>query len=214
MMGPEQMAWLLNGLSNSTAKWKIVANQMVFSQWQIVDGGTTGVGLYINGDAWDGYQAERSQILAHLRDNSIDNVVVLSGDVHSSWCADVTESPLNVTQYNPITGGSAAVEFTAPSVTSPAASVLNDVQQGQQTFILLNPHIRYIDFDSKGYILLNLDDTGAQGDYWYVDSFSEPNVDGESFGIGYRTADGANYLDIAGVSGPSSEPENPPPLAP
>ncbi|MGJ8668260.1 MAG: alkaline phosphatase D family protein [Oceanococcus sp.] len=214
MIGPEQMDWLLNGLSNSTAQWKIVANQMVFSQWQIADGGTTGVGVYLNGDAWDGYQAERTQILAHLRDNSIDNVVVLSGDVHSSWCADVTESPLNITQYNPITGGSAAVEFTAPSVTSPPAASLDQIPAGQQAFIALNPHIRYLDFAGKGYVVLNLDDAGAQGDYWYVDSFSEPNVDGESFGIGYRTADGANYLDIAGVSGPSSESENPPALAP
>ena len=214
MIGPEQMDWLLNGLSNSTARWKIVANQMVFSQWQIVDGGTTGVGLYLNGDAWDGYQAERAQIISHMRDNNIDNVVILSGDVHSSWCADITESPLNITQYNPLTGGGAAVEFTAPSITSPAAANLQQVQFGQDAFRLLNPHIRYLDFAGKGYVILNLDSNAAQGDYWYVDSFTEPNVDGESFATAFRTEDGANYLNLTGLSEPSTAPQDPPPLAP
>lgn len=213
MLGPEQMNWLLEGLASSPAQWKIVANQMVFHQWQVGDGATTGAGLYINGDAWDGYQAERAQILAHLRDNAINNVVILSGDVHSSWCADVTEEPLNVASYDPVQGGSAAVEFTAPSITSPAAAALNDVQEGQQLFIANNPHIRYIDFDNKGYVLLNLDPTGAQGEYWYVDSFTDPDNPAESFATAYRTGDGDNHLDLVPVAA-SEPPADPPPLAP
>lgn len=214
MIGPEQMQWLLDGLSNSTAQWKLVANQMVFHQWQVLDGGTTGAGFYLNGDAWDGYQAERAQIIGHIRDNSINNVVFLSGDVHSSWVADVTESPTNALEYTAFTGGGAAVEFTAPSITSPPAASLDQIPVGTQSFILLNPHIRYLDFIGKGYVLLNLDTTGAQGEYWYVDSFEEPNVDGESFATAYRTEDGANYLGFGGVSEPSEAPADPPPLAP
>ena len=210
MIGPEQMNWLLDGLASSPAQWKIVAQQMVFHQWQVGDPSTTGAGLYLNGDAWDGYQAERAQILQHLRDNSIDNVVFLSGDVHSSWVADVTEEPSNPLNYDPLTGGSAAVEFTTTSITSP---FVIDIPEGQQAFLANNPHIRYLDFDRKGYVLLQLDGTGVQGEYWYVDSFTEPDNPAESFATAYRSGDGDNHLDVAPVAA-SEAPADPPPLAP
>ncbi len=211
MLGPEQMNWLLNGLSASSAQWKIISQQMVFSQWQVGDPATTGAGVFLNGDAWDGYHAERQQIIDHLRANQIDNVVILSGDVHSSWCADITDEPSNVLVYNPLTGtGSVAVEFTTPSITSP---FVIDIPEGQQTFQALNPHIRYTDFDQKGYVLLNLDAGGVLGEYWYTDSFTEPGG-GESFSIAYGSADGDNHLDIFPVTSPSDPPADSPPLAP
>lgn len=211
MLGPEQMNWLLDGLASSASRWKIICQQMVFHQWQLGDPGTTGAGLYLNGDAWDGYQAERARILAHLRDQTIDNVVVLSGDVHSSWCADITENPLDLLSYDPLRGGSAAVEFTCPSITSPFAI---DIPEGQQAFIANNPHIRYLDFDRRGYVLLNLDPGGVQGEYWYVDSHTEPDNPGESFATAYRSDDGANHLSILALSSPSTPASPAPPLAP
>lgn len=211
MLGPEQMQWLLDGLSASSARWKVIGQQMVFHQWQAGDPGTTGAGLYVNGDAWDGYQAERQQIIDHLRDNAIDNVVFLSGDVHSSWCADIVENPLDLLTYNPLTGdGSVAVEFTTTSITSP---FVIDIPEGQQVVVANNPHIRYTDFDEKGYVLLDLTAERAQGEYWYVSQFTEPGGT-ESFARGYLTVDGGNHLDINPVSGPSAPLQDPPPLAP
>ncbi|WP_204281223.1 alkaline phosphatase D family protein, partial [Proteus mirabilis] len=48
-----------------------------------------GSGLFGGGaslwlDSWDGYAATRDRLLGHIRDHGIDNVVVLTGDVHSS----------------------------------------------------------------------------------------------------------------------------------
>jgi alkaline phosphatase D len=35
--------------------------------------------------AWDGYQANRRRLLQHIYDNSIDNVVAVTGDTHANW---------------------------------------------------------------------------------------------------------------------------------
>ena len=211
MLGPEQMNWLLAGLGSSSARWKIVAQQMVFMQWQVTaDPSGSGNATYLNGDAWDGYQAERAQIHAHLRDNALDNVVILSGDVHSSWVGDIVENPSNPLAYNPATGaGSLATEFTTTSITSPFAIQVPD---GEDAFRAANPHIRYVDTIDWGYLLLDLDTARAQGEYWYVDTITEPGG-GERFETAYAVESGTNTLSQLPV--PASEPPaDPPPLAP
>jgi alkaline phosphatase D len=42
-------------------------------------------GRVVSGDAWDGYPAERKELMTFLQTNAIQNVVVLSGDIHSSF---------------------------------------------------------------------------------------------------------------------------------
>ena len=44
----------------------------------------------INPDQWDGYAPARDRLLTHLVTANINNNVVLTGDIHSSWCADFT----------------------------------------------------------------------------------------------------------------------------
>lgn len=50
----------------------------------INDGGNA-----VNGDAWDGYPAERSRLFAPLRGDDIRDVVVLTGDMHTTWAAEL-----------------------------------------------------------------------------------------------------------------------------
>lgn len=212
MLGPEQMNWLLDGLASSSAQWKLIAQQVVFHQWQLVPGAqATGGGTQLNGDAWDGYQAERQQIINALRDHSIQNVVVLTGDVHSSWAADITDDPNNPLAYNPATGdGSVAVEFVTTSVTSPFAI---DIPEGQQTFLANNPHIRYTDWDEKGYLLLNLSNAEVTGEYWYVSEHTTPGGT-ESFALSYRSESGSQRLQPLPGTSPTAGRNNADPLAP
>lgn len=179
LIGPAQLNWLLTGLKSSTAKWKLMGSQVVFHQWSAKPGldgsippdlrplvGPTG----LNGDSWDGYVAERKRITAALRgDNGgkkINNVVILTGDVHSSWVADITDDPNNPTVYNPLTGdGSLATEFVGPSVTSPGLPIPD---QAVQLFRAQNPHIKYINMSQKGYMLLSVASDKVTCQYWYV----------------------------------------------
>ena len=123
MIGPTQKQFLLDSLKNSTATWKLIGNQVVFMQWVSAAGLKAAGGPDgLNGDSWDAYAAERQTIVDGLRGNNIQNAVLLTGDVHSSWIGDITDDPNNAVAYNPVTGaGSVAVEYVVTSVTSPAA---------------------------------------------------------------------------------------------
>lgn len=252
MLGDEQKEWLFNKLDQSEAQWKIIANQVMFSPFNVGFGAAQGA--ITNADAvfgvesvfldiWDGYPAERQQIVDHITNNDIDNVVILSGDIHSSFANDVVTNPVlypleqfqylpvpNPT-YNPETGaGSAAVEFVTPSVSAAnfdenlgdgtAAQfefITNnpiEVPPGSGNFFNYNPHMKHVDLDQNGYVLVDLQAGQAQGNYYYVPTVLEPS-DEEDFGTGVFTNDGDNYLTTSNEASPNkSQQEAPAPNLP
>ncbi|MGB5683815.1 MAG: alkaline phosphatase D family protein, partial [Polyangiales bacterium] len=70
IISAEQEAWLQQQLSSSTAKWKILGNQVVMSIWQFVDQ-LNGKITYANEDQWNGYPVGRTRFMEFLRDNQI-----------------------------------------------------------------------------------------------------------------------------------------------
>lgn len=82
MLGSAQVQWLLEGLKNSTATWKVIATSVPLS---IPKGG----GLEVPGnDGWaggpdgTGFERERQVIVDAILDRKIRNVVFLAGDAH------------------------------------------------------------------------------------------------------------------------------------
>ncbi len=144
ILGEEQKEWLYDQLTTSEAKWKVIGNQVIFSPFNVWFAGldpngnftTEGIeSLFL--DIWDGYPAERDEIINFIGENQIGNTVILTGDFHSSFAYDVTaqpsplsggdptiavakQVPVPVTPtYDPAThAGSVAVEFATPSVNS------------------------------------------------------------------------------------------------
>ncbi len=142
ILGATQKAWLFDQLQQSTAQWKVIGQQVIFSElnvgWAALDPSAEGTtyfefeSLFL--DIWDGYPAERSQLINFIEENEIDNVVVLTGDFHTTFAFDVADDPVEVLfqnsplgevptysspNYDPTTGeGAVAVEFACPSVTS------------------------------------------------------------------------------------------------
>lgn len=137
-------------------------------------------GKYQNADAWDGYQAARNRLLDFIDRESIDNVAILTGDVHSSWAAEITKNPFDFAQYNHFTGqGAKAVEFVTPSVTSPSipiAGVQQIVGDVAKVLRIENQHIRYIDFKNRGFVMLTIDQAQIQADWYHVPYVSFPNT--------------------------------------
>jgi alkaline phosphatase D len=100
--------------------------------------------------------------------NNISNVVVLTGDIHSSWAND-----LPLSGYNGATGAnSAGVEFVAPSVTSPGISI----PAGAAAIQLSNSHIKYADLSLHGFVLLTVTSTKAQADWYYANTIDIPSA--------------------------------------
>ncbi len=69
-----QMDWLKNGLKNSKAVFKIVMNSVPMTNMPLV--------WLSQGDRWEGYEAQRKELLDHLVNNKIQDVWFLSGDFH------------------------------------------------------------------------------------------------------------------------------------
>ena len=77
MLGEEQLSWLLNGLNQSTAPFKLILSSVSMNDY----GGDTSSGRE-GYDSWMGYTFERNTILSFIEDNQIYGVLVFSGDQH------------------------------------------------------------------------------------------------------------------------------------
>ncbi len=171
MLGQDQYNWLTNQLSSSNAQWKVLGNQVIFAPINIF-------GSPLNGDAWDGYPAERQRVLDHITTNSIENFVVLTGDVHTSWGLDIKNGSTNV-----------GVEYVTPSVTSPGVPVnVGGILQ------IENPHIKYVELTKHGYILLDVNSQRIQGDWFYVNTIDVFNDASETWGTSYYASSGSMQL--------------------
>ena len=76
-LGATQLAWLQNGLLNSTATFKFVMNGPLISELG-----------FVPYDRWEGYSAERNAFLDFVSTNDIRNVVFLSTDIHAAIVND------------------------------------------------------------------------------------------------------------------------------
>jgi len=174
LLGNTQYDWVTNELQNSTATWHIIGNQKLFSNWAIdhVEADLPfGDGNVADPNSWDGFPEERERLLTFLKDNDIENNIVLSGDIHLSVAADLAINPKDSIGYNLLTGeGAVGVEFTPASITrGNLDEQVGDVPIALIDFLLGlslegNPHHEYIEVIQHGYGLLhiNADSTIAQ----------------------------------------------------
>jgi alkaline phosphatase D len=73
LLGPVQKAQFKQDLLNSTAQYKLIVNEDPIQQFFVLP--------Y---DRWEGYPAERSEILNFIRNNGIDNTLFLTTDTHAT----------------------------------------------------------------------------------------------------------------------------------
>lgn len=209
MIGDEQRAFLINNMRQSTSQWKLIGNQVVFHQWIIKPGlnnpapnpvQTLVAPSGLNGDAWDGYSAERQKIINAIRGENgqapVNNVVFLTGDVHSAWVADITDNPeLPISQaggYNPLTGqGSVATEFVVTSVTSPGLPLPDQVIQAIR---LSSPHIKHVKMSERGYSVLRVGADKTTCEYWAVSTILERGGT-EYLSASFDVLKNANHID-------------------
>ncbi|HOU47421.1 MAG TPA: alkaline phosphatase D family protein, partial [Chitinophagales bacterium] len=185
IIGNEQLQWLKTEMMNSTAKWKIIAQQVMM-------GNLTPFGITVNDDQWDGYAADRKKLYDIILNNNIQNIVVLTGDIHTAWAMDL---PYNTATYNANTGaGSVGVEFVCTSVTSSSSPVPLDPLYPLVSAIF--PHIKYVDLYKKGYGVLNLTADKAQGEFYAVKTITSRDTN-QTFESAWYTLPGTRWLKKA-----------------
>jgi alkaline phosphatase/alkaline phosphatase D len=178
--GPDQLQWLINGLTGSTARWKVVGNPVMISR---LDVGTLpawllgplaqllGVpanGYALNGDQWDGYNADRERLVDTLRAHATKDVVFITGDIHTSWANELTTRDTG--ESHP-----AAAEFVVPSVTSDNVNDFLHTSAGGPLSLLAaalvratNPHVKWAELDGHGYGVLDVTTARCRMDWYHL----------------------------------------------
>jgi alkaline phosphatase D len=78
MLGDAQFGWLLDGLKNSRAKFKVIASGSTLD--------------HSKGDGWKVFSFSRHRLFDSIRENAISGVIYMSGDVHRSLVWEHPES--------------------------------------------------------------------------------------------------------------------------
>lgn len=193
MIGEEQTHWLVDGLSGSNATWKVVGNQVPFYPTTLlasVPGQLTSLLgpelsaifeqplLQLQVEDWNGFLDERQRIVDGMA--AIDNVVVLTGDVHQSYASEIPTKP---SRYL-LDRKSAAVEFITPGVASPSLPTqINQVAPGIGTLFdavlttndrLANPWVKYSEGFKAGYLVVDFNGSRAHADWHHLDDSTLP----------------------------------------
>lgn len=147
MLGREQEAWLDANFAASPARWNILAQQTLMAQNSQIPVAQAGDGRYWT-DGWDGYPAARERLFDAMTKRKLANPVVLSGDVHAFYAADLKRDFYRpASADNPVI----AAEFCGSSVTSPSRP-----QARTEQYLEYNPHLKFGHSDRRGFMLMEL----------------------------------------------------------
>jgi alkaline phosphatase D len=164
MLGAEQREWLLTELATTKARWNMLAQQTMFSPLNR----TTVAGdppTYDTPDSWDGYVAERQQILDWMVEHGTENPVVLTGDTHQNWVRNIPGD------YRDLSSPPVATELMVTSVStngnpSPEPSTHWDDDPN-------NPHVLFRN-NNRGYVRCTVTPDSWTSDYRKVDTVEQP----------------------------------------
>jgi len=137
--GSKQVQWIADGFRHSRARWDVLGQQVFFSQVDF----TPGAGRGFNPDAWDGYPGSRNRVVDSWVAAEARNLVVLIGDVHAHWAADVKQRFDD--PASPVIGS----ELVSSSIASGGDG--SETNASAPTIQAENPHIRFYN-NRRGYV--------------------------------------------------------------
>src|SRR5262245_1694163 len=164
MMGAEQEKWLFDTLADVKARWTVIGQQVpTFAHdMRAVDpDGRCSM------DKWDGYVPARQRLYGRLLETKAPNPIVLSGDVHNHFGADLK---MDFTNPRSTTVG---VEFTNTAVTSTGDGA--EVQPIWEATKHDSPHIKYHSA-RRGYIACTATPSAMRADFKILDKVTVPDL--------------------------------------
>ena len=160
LLGAAQEQWLAEGWDTSRP-WNLLAQQTLMARFSWTDP-TNGGGTYWT-DGWDGYPAARQRLLDTLAQRKVPGVVVLGGDVHSHYVADLKAD------FDTAASPVIASEYCGSSISS-----LGLPQSRLDAARAFNPHMKYGRSDQRGYMRFALDAKQLQVQVRVVDNALDP----------------------------------------
>jgi alkaline phosphatase D len=164
ILGTAQEQWLFEQLAAAKGTWTVLGQQVpTFAR----DNKLASPNARYSMDKWDGYVASRQRLYARLKETRAPNPVVLSGDVHVHYGADLKldfENPRSET---------VGVELTNTSVTSGGDGA--DVSGTWERVRGDNPHIKYHSA-RRGYIACTATPATMRADFKILDRVTVPDA--------------------------------------
>jgi alkaline phosphatase D len=157
MMGAEQEKWLFDNLASVSAKWTVLGQQVPTFARDMAKFDPDG---RFSMDKWDGYVAARQRLYARLQETKAPNPIVISGDVHTHYGADLK------TDFANPRSATVGVEFTNSSVTSGGDG--SDIAPWWEGVKSDNTHVKYHS-NRRGYIACTATPTAMRADFKIVD---------------------------------------------
>ncbi len=212
LLGTDQRAWLEERLGDVERPWALVATGVVINEVCLPLPAIPGINHFLpNGyaaldgevmhdDQWDGYPAERANLVHHLAQRGVagGRTVLLSGDIHSSWAF---EGPR-------LDGQPVAVEMTVPAVASKpmGRAHLPGAWRALDAMVGRLEHVPWVDVTRRGYGIVDLTHERALLEWWFVEpTDADPRAD-QWLGAAWST-DRAAWPPVLNEAKPTDDPE-------
>jgi alkaline phosphatase D len=164
LLGRAQEAWLTDGLGTSTAKWQVLAQQIMMAP----EVRQPVAGDVVNMDPWSGYPKARDRLLRTIGERAPGRTVVLTGDIHASYVNDVRRG------FDRPDRPIVATEFVGTSISSDGdggdrSSYFPASEQANR------PEVRWHN-SRRGYVSCTVTETDWRAAYQIVEYVSKPDA--------------------------------------
>ncbi|WP_433200045.1 alkaline phosphatase D family protein [Nocardia sp. CA-107356] len=163
ILGAQQRDWLIDGFTNSAARWQILGNQVSMAQSDY----DLGPGVATGTDSWDGYVSDRNAILGAAADRDVHNLVVITGDRHQNHAANLRSD------YSNPDAPVVASEFIGTSITTGGNGT--DMTPTGRTLLAANPDLKFFN-SQRGYSRVELDHGLWRNDFRVVPYIHRPGA--------------------------------------
>ncbi|MEV1018842.1 alkaline phosphatase D family protein [Streptomyces sp. NPDC050264] len=161
--GATQERWLIDGWRRSRALWNVVPQQVTFSERRL----DLNAEAKLSMDAWDGYRASRERVLAGVKAARVENLMVLTGDVHVGYAFDIKDD------FADPASRTLGTEIVATSITSGKDGA--ERPANWDTYTRANPHLRFYN-GRRGYVTVGLGESEARADFKTVPAVTVPGA--------------------------------------
>ncbi|WP_172386010.1 alkaline phosphatase [Streptomyces sp. MNP-20] len=161
--GAGQERWLIDGWRRSRALWNVVPQQVTFSQRKLDLNPVAKVSM----DAWDGYAASRQRVLDGAKAADVENLVVLTGDVHVGYAFDILDD------FDKPSSKILGTEIVATSIASGKDGA--ERPANWETYTKANPHLKFYN-GRRGYVTVALGRDEARADFKTVSAVTTPGA--------------------------------------
>lgn len=161
--GATQERWLIDGWRGSRALWNVVPQQVTFSERRL----DLNAEAKLSMDAWDGYRASRQRVLAGAKSAGIENLMVLTGDVHVGYAFDIKDD------FDDQASRTVGTEIVATSIASGKDGA--EKPANWDTYTKANPHMKFYN-GRRGYVTVGLGQDSARADFKTVSAVTTPGA--------------------------------------